>query len=78
MVRDMSGLIDSLSNSLLDRINNLTSALSSSIGNISTGSSQLEQNVKIEASFPNVSSSSEIEKAFNNLVNSASQYAYRK
>lgn len=37
----------------------------------------LEQNVHIEANFPNVSHSEEIEEAFSNLVNLASQYAYR-
>ena len=38
----------------------------------------LEQNVKIEASFPGVTDKNEIEEAFNNLVNKASQYANRK
>lgn len=38
----------------------------------------IEQNVKIEASFPNVTNSNEIEQAFNNLVNLASQRAMRK
>jgi hypothetical protein len=38
----------------------------------------LEQNVKIEATFPNVQDKYEIEEAFNNLVNKASQYANRK
>ena len=38
----------------------------------------LEQNVHIEASFPGVTNHSEIEEAFNNLVNRASQYANRK
>lgn len=38
----------------------------------------LEQNVKIEASFPGVTDRNEIEEAFNNLVNKASQYANRK
>ena len=38
----------------------------------------LEQNVHIEASFPNVENRSEIEEAFNNLINQASQYANRK
>lgn len=38
----------------------------------------LEQNVKIEANFPNVTNSNEIEQAFNNLVNLASQRAMRK
>ena len=38
----------------------------------------LEQNVRIEASFPNATNHSEIEEAFNNLINTASQYANRK
>ena len=43
-----------------------------------TGSGMLEQNVKIEATFPNVSDHFEIEEAFNTLINQASQYANRK
>ena len=38
----------------------------------------LEQNVHIEASFPNATNHSEIEEAFGNLVNLAAQYANRK
>jgi hypothetical protein len=38
----------------------------------------LEQQVHIEASFPNATDHSEIEEAFNNLINQASQYANRK
>lgn len=38
----------------------------------------LEQNVKIEATFPNATNHNEIEEAFNNLINTASQYANRK
>ena len=38
----------------------------------------LEQNVHIEASFPGVQDRSEIEEAFNNLINKASQFANRK
>lgn len=38
----------------------------------------LEQNVHINASFPNVTDHNEIEEALNNLVNRASQYANRK
>ena len=44
----------------------------------SVSNSPLEQNVHIEASFPNATDHSEIEEAFNNLVNLASQYANRK
>ncbi len=38
----------------------------------------LEQTVSIEAHFPNVENSSQIEEAFENLVNKAAQYANRK
>ena len=38
----------------------------------------LEQQVQIEAHFPNVTSHSEIEEAFKNLINVSSQYANRK
>ncbi len=38
----------------------------------------LEQNVHIEANFPNATNHNEIEEAFSNLVNLASQYANRK
>ena len=38
----------------------------------------LEQRVHIEATFPGVSDRNEIEEAFNNLINTASQYANRK
>jgi len=37
----------------------------------------LEQNVHIEASFPNVSDRNELEEAFENLVNKAAQYAHQ-
>ena len=42
------------------------------------GAADLQQNVHIDASFPNVQSHSEIELALNNLINSASQYVNRK
>jgi hypothetical protein len=38
----------------------------------------LEQEVHIEASFPNVQNHNEIEEAFKTLINEASQYANRK
>ena len=43
--------------------------------NVSAPAADLNQNVHIEANFPNVSNSREIEEAFNNLVNMASQRA---
>ena len=42
------------------------------------GGDNLQQDVHIEASFPGVSNHTEIEEAFNNLINTASQYANRK
>jgi hypothetical protein len=38
----------------------------------SNNSNTIEQNVHIEASFPNATNHSEIEEAFNNLINTAS------
>ena len=40
--------------------------------------SKIEQSVHIEANFPNATDRGEIEEAFNNLINTASQYANRK
>lgn len=37
-----------------------------------------DQNIRIEANFPNVQDRNEIQEAFNNLINTASQYANRK
>ena len=59
-------------------------ATSSQIGgmlyspSVKDSSSVIEQSVHIEASFPAVQDRSEIEEAFNNLINKASQYANRK
>ena len=50
----------------------------SSPGFNSNNSQVIEQSVHIEASFPGVQDRSEIEEAFNNLINKASQYANRK
>lgn len=46
------------------------------LNNVGTGS--LDQNVQIQANFPNVVDHNEIELALNNLVNSASQYVNKK
>lgn len=54
------------------------STLSSSGFTVSSQDGTLEQNVRIEASFPNAIDRYEIQEAFNTLVNVASQYANRK
>lgn len=45
---------------------------------IVTGNETLEQTVTIHAEFPNATDHNEIEEAFKNLINTASQYANRK
>ena len=45
---------------------------------VTTSNETLEQTVTIHAEFPNATNHNEIEEAFNNLVNRASQYANRK
>ena len=62
----------SLRGSLYNQIDNI--GLSSLMP---TNKEELEQNVHIEASFPNVNSKKEIEEAFNDLVNLAAQRAMR-
>ena len=69
IVRTMNDLLSSI-NSSTDFIN----TMSFGSGN---NSQTLEQNVHIQASFPNVTDHSEIEQALNNLVNRASQFAFK-
>lgn len=57
-------------------INSLTANSSGLLSGINT-TEQLDQNVHIEANFPNVTQHTEIEQAFNNLVNMASMRAAR-
>jgi hypothetical protein len=76
IVRDMSSLLSNINSNIQDKLLALAAGLSSSTGSVSATSDTLEQNVHIEASFPNVSSSKEIENAFNNLTNIASQRAF--
>jgi hypothetical protein len=57
-------------------LNALSSISNYNVGDTSTSSSAVDQNVKIEATFPNVTNSNEIQDAFNNLINRASQYAF--
>ena len=61
--------------------NELSDIANSIIGSSSlamAGAGTMDQNVHIEANFPNVQSHSEIEMALNNLINSASQYVNKK
>ena len=76
IVRNLDNILESLNSSMMNRLLGLLVNIGDNIGNINTDRSEtLEQQVHIEASFPNVESSSEIQDAFNNLINIASQHA---
>ena len=60
----------SLNENILSRLANVSAG---SIIGVNGGNDLLEQNVHIEANFPNVTNSNEIEEAIKNLVNVASQ-----
>ena len=72
ILRDITSIIDlqALSQS------NMLSALSSATAGIAN--QVIEQEVTIHAEFPNATNHSEIEEAFNSLLNRASQFANRK
>ena len=67
-------LTDSLGASVLSRMAGATAQGYSN----GSGSGALEQNVHIDAQFPNVRDALEIEQALNNLVNVAAQRIYEK
>ena len=60
-------------------LNNMTRIMSGAVSpRIGAAAHQLEQNVRIEAHFPNATKASEIEEAMNNLINIAAQRSQRK
>ena len=71
ILRNIVDLID------LNSFHSQMSWLSSARFSATSGGS-VDQNVKIEAHFPSVTDKGEIEEAFNNLINTASQYANRR
>lgn len=76
IARTMNNVLDSIAGAVRGRMFNLSSGFNSasSFGGLSNG---IQQNVTIHADFPNATDHSEIEQAFNNLLNTASQYAFR-
>ena len=72
IVRDISQMID-----LNAHAASYGLGLMSSIG-VRDSAQTIEQQVTIHAEFPNASNHSEIEEAFHNLINTATQYANRK
>ena len=71
MIRQIADMID-----LRAAAQNLTSGLLAPLFQ-SSASSEMNQNVTITAEFPNVTNRGEIEAAFDNLINRASQFAGR-
>lgn len=70
VVRQLASSID---------FNTMTASLATAnIKSASGNSGTLEQRVEITANFPNATDRNEIEQAFQNIVNMASQYAQRK
>jgi len=71
-------------NRILDTLNTATYAMLGALGmgvhagSVATNNSDLNQNVEIHADFPNVTERSEIEAAFDDLINRATQYANRR
>ena len=73
IVRDISDQIEK--NAMIMQYQNQFAAYR---GNITSSGDTLQQEVHITAEFPNATNHSEIEEAFRNLTNLASQYANRK
>ena len=79
---DTANILDAVSivRNLSSLISIMSSCMTGSLSSYSTlpniGNRTVDQNVHIEATFPNVTDSSEIEDALNNLVNIASQRAF--
>ena len=78
-VRGMTGIISALKNSMLNNIIQKTNTLNTVTNYSFATDSQnngVEQKISINAEFPNARNSAEIENAFNNLVNRATQFAH--
>ena len=71
----MHSIVDSLNISTSSRLSDLSSPYQRLMN---YNKEQIEQNVHIDATFPNVDSKREIEEAFNDLVNLAAQRAMRR
>lgn len=72
IIRDISRVIDLNAASSANAFGLLSTAL------ISNGGQTIEQEVTIHAEFPNATNHTEIEEAFNTLINQAAQFANRK
>ena len=77
--QDMEIMNEAIRNIDLQKISAQIGGLLSSPSLLHAGKEEvLKQQVEISASFPNVTDHNELEEAFNNLINQASQYASKK
>ena len=76
MLRELSHMIDF--KAYQQSISGLATVLQASAMLNYQRDNTLQQQVEIKAEFPGVSDHNEIEEAFNNLINTASQYAFRR
>ena len=74
IVRNMSGLLNSLNDSMLARVSGLQSLGELVPSNYSGNQGEIKQNVTINASFPAATNRDEISAAFDNLIGRASQF----
>lgn len=72
-IKMFSAQLENNINMLIDNMNYNSDTLIRTIQDTNSQQKELKQNVHIDASFPNASSSREIENAFDNLINVASQ-----
>lgn len=77
VVRNISDILDNLDNNFMNRISNLLPNFNMFDNMPDFQRQEVDQNVHIDANFPNVKNSSEIEDALNNLVNIASMRAFK-
>lgn len=75
-IKILRHITSGVQSSLLAKAENMN--IKSLMNNENTDRNQIDQNVQIEATFPNVNSKREIEEAFNDLVNLAAQRAMRR
>jgi hypothetical protein len=79
ITREMQNFIEAMrSHSIKDLMfNELELSFAKAAQALNQATEAIQQQVQIEANFPDVRDAKEIEEALNNLVNMASQYAYR-
>lgn len=76
-ILDIVSMVREMTSSSLRGANGMMSGIMEALASVTNNSTNNNQNVHITAEFPNVRVASEIEEAFNNLTNIASQHAFQ-